>query len=177
MKINGIEIDQSWTLFLDRDGVINKKIDDDYVKKIEEFEVIPGALETITECYKVFGRVIIVTNQRGVSRGWMTANDVNAVHNHFEQLLAEKGGKVDAIYFCPDANGSPNRKPAPGMAYQAQKDFPEIDFSKSIMVGDSVSDMEFGCAVGMTNFFISEKEIEVNKIKARLTSLQQLLSI
>ncbi len=152
-------IDQSWTLFLDRDGVINKRLVDDYVKIWEEFEFLPGVKEAINKLSKMFGRIIIVSNQQGVGKGLMTEDDLKEIHSKMITEIEEAGGCIDAIYYCPELkeNNPECRKPMPGMALQAQKDFPEIDFDKSIMVGDSPSDMEFGIHLGMVTVFVGEE--------------------
>lgn len=140
------KIDRSWTLFLDRDGVINIKRDKDYVKSLREFEIIPGIPESIATLSKIFGRIIIVTNQQGIGKGLMTEEDLNQIHSYLLKKVRQKGGRIDAIYYSPhlEQEGSPMRKPGIGMALQAQKDFPEIDFSRSIIAGDSGLDLEFG---------------------------------
>jgi histidinol-phosphate phosphatase family protein len=154
-------IDKSWTLFLDRDGVINVRFPGDYVKCVAEFEFLPGAKEAIAEFSSLFGRIIVVTNQQGISRGIYSHEDLDTIHAHMKSEIAKAGGKIEAIYYAHQlaAENSPMRKPGTGMALQAKKDFPEIDFSKSIMIGDSVSDMEFGKSAGMKTIFMSDEEI------------------
>jgi D-glycero-alpha-D-manno-heptose 1-phosphate guanylyltransferase len=150
-------IDKSWTLFLDRDGVINKKIENDYVRNPDQFEWLPGVKESLLKFSKLFGRIIIVSNQQGVGKGRMTKEDVELIHEQIIKTISSMDGQIDRIYYAPQLKeeNSPMRKPGIGMALQAKKDFPEIDFSKSIMVGDSVSDMEFGKRAGMKTVFIS----------------------
>jgi len=150
--------DTSWTIFLDRDGVINQRRVGDYVKSIDELVFLPGALQAIKHFSKIFGRVIIVTNQQGIAKGLMSSEDVQQVHDFLRKQVEEIGGKIDGIYFCPDwAYKSPNcRKPHPNLALQAQKDFPNIDFRKSLMVGDMASDIEFGQGLGMMTVWIRE---------------------
>lgn len=156
MAIPFKHIDRSWTLFLDRDGVINRKIDNDYVRNPSQFEWLPGVLDALAYFTTRFGRIIIVTNQRGVGRGLMTIEDLESVHRVLLNEAKKHNGNVDAIYYCTDVTdeGSTHRKPMPGMAYDAQADFPEIDFSRSIVAGDSGSDMAFGKAVGMYTVLI-----------------------
>ena len=151
---------QEWTLFLDRDGVINHRIIDDYVKRIEDFEFLEGAIEAIVEFRKHFRYIFIVTNQQGVGKGLMTKNDVEEIHNFMIAEIEAKGGKIDAVYFCPELKNTNSkcRKPEIGMALQAQKEFHGVDFSKSIMIGDSISDMEFGKNAGMHNIFIDAQK-------------------
>lgn len=156
MNWSDLQIDKSWTLFLDRDGVINKKIDGDYVRNISQFEWLPGVQDALVTFSARFGRIIIITNQQGVGKKLMTHEDVELIHDYILQTAMEHGGKIDAVYFAPQLKGenSEFRKPNIGMAKQALKDFPGIVFSKSVMVGDSMSDMEFGKNAGMKTVYI-----------------------
>ncbi|MDR1793032.1 MAG: HAD-IIIA family hydrolase [Bacteroidales bacterium] len=152
----GRQITPQWTLFLDRDGVINQRIIGDYVKKQEEFVLLERVKEAIDILSGIFGLIIVVTNQQGIGKGLMTEKDLENVHQYMQQLLDYK---VNKIYYAPAlaSENSVLRKPNIGMALQAQKDFPQIDFSRSIMVGDSVSDMLFGVNAGMKTVFLSSK--------------------
>jgi D-glycero-alpha-D-manno-heptose 1-phosphate guanylyltransferase len=154
-------VDKSWTLFLDRDGVINRKIDNDYVRDLSQFEWLPDVKETLAKLSRQFGKIIIVSNQQGVGKKLMTVKDVETIHDYIIKTIHDFGGRIDRIYFAPQLKeeNSPMRKPGIGMALQARKDFPEIDFSKSIMVGDSVSDMVFGKAAGMKTVFITHGKV------------------
>ena len=144
------------TLFLDRDGVINRHRPDDYVKTWEEFEFIPDILESLAAWNKQFKHIVIVTNQRGVGKGLMSEETLLEIHKRMVEEIERNGGRIDKIYYCTDTNNdSPNRKPNIGMALQAKADFPDIDFSKSVMVGDSESDMEFGRRAGMKIIYIN----------------------
>ena len=150
-----------WTLFLDRDGVINRRIVDDYVKRWKDFEFLPGVLESFPIFTKNFKHIFIVTNQQGVGKGLMSSEAVESVHRKMLSEIEAQSCKIDAIYFCPSlaADNSPRRKPNPGMAHQAKQEFPDIDLSKSIMVGDSPSDIEFGINAGMKTVFIGNREL------------------
>ena len=154
------KIDRSWTLFLDRDGVINKKLDGDYVKTIDEFEFLPYALEAIKLFSSRFHRVVIVTNQQGISKRLMTEDDLHKVHQHLLQEVQNFGGRIDAIYHAPQLaeENAIMRKPNIGMALQAKEEFPSIDFKKSIMVGDSISDIEFAKNANMFAVLIGQSE-------------------
>ena len=149
-------IDQSWTLFLDRDGVINKLIEDGYVKTQSHFEFQSGALEAIRLLSCVFGKILIVTNQRGIGRLLMTGDDLDEIHSFMLKEIENAGGSIDKIYYCPHLveDDCDCRKPKTGMPLQAKKDFPDIDFNKSIMVGDTRNDMIMGQKLGMTTVFI-----------------------
>jgi D-glycero-D-manno-heptose 1,7-bisphosphate phosphatase len=161
-SLNNLHIDKSWTVFLDRDGVINKKIDDDYVRNIQQFEWLADVREAVEKLTAVFGRIIIVSNQQGVGKGLMRKEDVESIHHHIVESVKSYGGKIDNIYYAPQikAENSEFRKPNIGMALQAKKDFPEIDFNKSIMVGDSISDMEFGKKARMKTVFILNGKLD-----------------
>ena len=152
-------IDKSWTLFLDRDGVINKKLEADYVKTWSEFEFIEGVKEAINYFLKHFGKIIIVTNQQGIGKGLMTEQDLQTIHNKMLNQLKCCDAVIHAIMYCPHL-ASDNcicRKPNIGMALKAKELFPEIDFSKSVMIGDSLSDIEFGKNAGMHTILIENK--------------------
>ena len=147
-------------IFLDRDGVINRKIDNGYVRSWSDFIFNKGVFEALYNLRQEAQFLIIVTNQRGIYKGLMTEEDLHDIHDRMLEELKSNHIFIDAVYFCPDDNGSPNRKPAPGMALQAKKDFPEIDFKQSIMIGDSISDLEFGAALNMKCVWISQSEDE-----------------
>jgi D-glycero-D-manno-heptose 1,7-bisphosphate phosphatase len=143
-------VDKSWTLFLDRDGVINNEKHLQYINTWEEFEFYPGALEAIKLFSQKFGRIFIVTNQRGVAKGVTKLEDLKTIHKNLLQSIKEAEGKIDRIYYCADMEDtSQHRKPNTGMGLQAKKDFPEIEFPKSVMIGNTLSDMEFGRNLGV----------------------------
>ena len=111
--------------------------------------------ETIKLFNEKFNRVIIATNQRGVGRNLMSLADLDAVHQKMLSAIKDKGGKIDAIFYATSINNDdPIRKPNPGMALKAKDQFPEIDFSRSIMIGNNISDMEFGRNSGMYTIFL-----------------------
>lgn len=153
--ITGIKPDKSWALFLDRDGVINIEKQNDYIHHWDEFKFYDGVVDAIAELSLVFGKTIIVTNQKGVGKGVTKLENVKSIHDNLLQSVLAAGGKIDAVFFCPDVeNDSPNRKPNTGMAIQARDMFPQIDFEKSLMVGNNLSDMEFGRNAGMKTAFV-----------------------
>ncbi len=152
--------DKSWFVFLDRDGVINKKITDASVLKPDDFKFVEGVKESIKWFSDSFARIFIVTNQQAVGDGKMTKKDLEDVHEKMLGEIRSSGGNIDKIYFCttPDNTWSYCKKPSPGMAVKAKKDFPEIDFRKSIMVGDSLNDMKFGKRMKMITVFIGNEK-------------------
>ena len=137
------------TLFLDRDGVINKKLEGRYVRFFEEFSFMPGAITAISKLSQVFQYIIIITNQQGIGKGLMTEIELDLLHKQMIHELKKKGGKIDAIYYCVDlASKKCNcRKPGTTMFENALKDFPKIDIMKSYMIGDSDSDIQAGNAM------------------------------
>lgn len=158
-------IDKSWTLFLDRDGVINHEKYDDYIHNWEEFEFYEGVKEAIAVFAGKFHRIIVITNQRGIGRGLTKLEEVNRIHVNMKQAIEMVGGRIDAVYFCQDVDdSSPNRKPNPGMGLQAVKDFPEIDLTKSIMIGNTKSDMKFGRNLGVKTIFLPTTRPDVDLI-------------
>lgn len=173
-----ITIDQSWTLFLDRDGTINKRIIGSYVKNIKEFEFLPDALEGIHLLSSMFDTIVIVTNQQGIDREIMTHEELAQVHNHMMDGITNANGRIDQIYYCPHlAVYDPVcRKPNPGMALQAKEDFPTIDFQKSIMVGDTESDMQFGKRLGMITVLILDGTNAELEADLKIDSLKNLAS-
>jgi D-glycero-D-manno-heptose 1,7-bisphosphate phosphatase len=143
-------VDKTWTLFLDRDGVINQEKIDDYIHTWEEFKFYDGVKDAIKIFTKKFGRIFIITNQRGVAKGVTKMEDLELIHKNMLKEIEEAGGKIDKLYYCIDADpASPNRKPNTGMGLQARADFPEVNFSKSIMIGNTMSDMQFGRNLGV----------------------------
>lgn len=153
-------IDKSWTLFLDRDGVINQKIDNDYVKKIKDFKFLDGVLEAISFLSNKFGKIIIVTNQQGVGKGLMSLNELNKIHKFLKKEVKTNGGQIDDIFIAPqlENENSSYRKPNIGMANLAKEKYPNINFNKSIMVGDSLSDLKFAQNLNMNFIYISNDE-------------------
>lgn len=144
------------TVFLDRDGILNEKMPEgQYVTRWEEFHVLPGVPEALRRLNEAGLRVVVVSNQRGIARGLSTAADVDSIHAKFAQLLASSGAHIDAFFICPhDKNQCDCRKPLPGLFHQAVARFPEIAGATSIMIGDSLSDIEFGRRLSMETIFV-----------------------
>lgn len=170
------KVDKSWTLFLDRDGVINYEKENDYILNKDEFVFYPYVLDALQILNIIFGSIVIVSNQKGVGKKLMSLNDLNDIHKTMMQQVNASGGRIDKIYFCTDLdNNSFNRKPQHGMALQAKADFPAIDFSKTIMVGNKLSDMQFGRNAGVSTVFVAtthpETEFPHPFIDARFENL------
>ncbi len=159
-----MSIKHNRVLFIDRDGVINVRLIDDYVTKIEQFQFLPGVLEAIAAFSKLFDRIFIVTNQQGVAKGLMTEDDLKKIHAHMLAQIEQNGGNIDAVYYCHHhkLDNCECRKPKNGMFLQALKDYPDIKDSIYYMVGDTKSDMGFGKNIGATNVMIANSDSELN---------------
>jgi D-glycero-D-manno-heptose 1,7-bisphosphate phosphatase len=144
------------TVFLDRDGILNRKMPEGrYVTSWSEFELLPAVPESIARLNRAGLRVVVVSNQRCVALGLCTSADVDAIHCAFQNLLNSRGAHVDGFYFCPHDERQCNcRKPPPGLYEQAAGDFPEIAAEASAMIGDSLPDIEFGHRLGLLTIFI-----------------------
>jgi histidinol-phosphate phosphatase family protein len=157
------QIDTSFTLFIDRDGVLNHEKFEDYILNWKEFQFYDTTIEALAILSPLFNKIILVTNQKGVGKGVMSVADLETIHFNMLQAINKGGGRIDQIFYCPDLdNDSYNRKPNPGMAFQATEKYPEIDLSKSIMIGNRISDMGFGRNAGMNTVFLSTTHPEID---------------
>jgi len=130
-----------------------------YVTAWQHFEQLPGVSKAIAALNHAELRVLVVTNQRGIALGLYTAADVEHIHRQLQQQLAPHGAHIDGFYFCPHDKRECNcRKPLPGLFEQAQSDFPEINPATSVIIGDSLSDIEFGLNLKMQTIFIDGTE-------------------
>ena len=138
------------TLFLDRDGVLNRHILGDYVRTSQMWEWMPGILPALARWSGKFKHIVLVTNQRGVGKGVMTDAQLAQVHAYMMQGVLEAGGRIDLILACTSVSEEdPRRKPNPGMFYEACSLFPDIDAKSSVMLGDAPSDAAFAKNCGM----------------------------
>ena len=144
------------TIFLDRDGVLNKKMPEgSYVASLADFRLLPDVPEAIGLLNRAGFRVVVASNQRGIALGLYTVADVEAIHAALQGSLKAQSAHVDAFYFCPHDKGQCKcRKPLAGLFEQAAADFPSISAATSAMIGDSLSDIEFGHRLGMLTVLI-----------------------
>ncbi len=147
-------------LFLDRDGVINKEIN--YLHTIEEFEFIPEIFD-ICRFYSHHGfSIFVVTNQAGIARGYYSTGDFLKLNEWMLSQFENKGVHIEKIYFCPhhpEITGPCScRKPNPGMILNAAGEF-EIDLTRSLLIGDKISDLEAGYNAGISNCFLIDEMI------------------
>lgn len=162
-------------VFLDRDGVINKKaLEEDYIKNWDEFEFLPGVKEAIKKLNEEELLVIIVSNQRGIAKGLMTEDDLNNIHAKMKEELREAGAKIDGIYYCPHdvADHCDCRKPKPGLLLKAAEEW-SIDLNQSWMIGDKESDVEAGKKAGCKTILVedtSQSSCSVEALKPDLVA-------
>jgi D-glycero-alpha-D-manno-heptose 1-phosphate guanylyltransferase len=143
------------TLLLDRDGVINRLRQGDYVKTIEEFEWLPGVKQALKIAAEKFKGIYVMTNQRGVGRGLMSMDALNEIHTWMCRVISDAGGRIDGVYVCTAvSDDDPRRKPNTGMFADLLRDHPEVEAEKTIMIGDSASDREFARDSGISFFII-----------------------
>jgi D-glycero-D-manno-heptose 1,7-bisphosphate phosphatase len=135
-------------VFLDRDGTLIEE--KDYLHKPEEVVLYPGATEALQKLRDAGFKLFLVTNQSGVGRGYFTLADVEKVHTHLANLLAQHGVKFERIYVAPEAPDQPSRgrKPSPQFLFDARDEF-GIDLSQSYMIGDKLIDLECGWNAGV----------------------------
>lgn len=159
------------TIFLDRDGVINKKPPEgDYIKHWGEFVFLPGAVEAIALLTRRGYKIIVITNQAGIGRGRMTAGAVEEIHQNMTKELKKNGGRIKAIYVCPhppEAN-CPCRKPKPGMLLQSAREH-GIDLGTTFFLGDDEKDILAGRQAGC-------KTVRITEENSLLSAVQSLLS-
>lgn len=169
-------IDSNWTLFLDRDGVINIENPLQYINTWEEFVFHEGVKEALRIFVSRFKYILVVTNQRGVAKGVTKKEELDRMHHHMMEAIKIAGGNIDKIYYCTELEDThPNRKPNPGMGLQAKIDFEFIDFSKSVMVGNNLSDMEFGRNLGCYTIFLPTTTTGISTSDARIDAVYNSL--
>jgi len=146
-------------VFLDRDGTVNEDVG--YPSSFEQIKIFPYSFEAIKKINKAGLLAIIVTNQSGIARGFFTEKDLLKIHEKMQEVFIQHGAHFDAIYYCPHyslkTSGSSNickcRKPLPGMAQKAAKEF-NIDLKRSYMIGDKVEDILFGINIGAKSILV-----------------------
>ncbi len=137
-------------VFLDRDGVINRLHMGKYVTKWEEFEFLEGALDAVTALAASDFKIIVITNQSAINRGFITEYELEVIHEHMTDSIEKAGGRIDSIYHCPHAphEECTCRKPEPGMFEKAIGNH-DIDVTGSWFIGDFQSDEEAAARVGL----------------------------
>jgi D,D-heptose 1,7-bisphosphate phosphatase len=158
MENQCLNIKMNKAIFLDRDGIINIERKD-YVKSVKEFVLIEGIFDVIKSIKDKGYLVIIITNQSAINRKIINKNDLEKIHNFLFKQAEKQNIIIDGIYFCPH---TPNenckcRKPKPGMILKAAQEF-QIDLEKSVMVGDSETDIEAAQRAGCRGVLVKEAD-------------------
>jgi D-glycero-D-manno-heptose 1,7-bisphosphate phosphatase len=168
-------------VFLDRDGVINQAPPNEgYVTRCSELVLLPGVPEAIRQLNEAGIKTIVITNQRGISQGLYTHEELAHIHLHLQQLLKAEGAHLDAIYYCPhDRDCRICRKPEIGLFQQAFAEFPMISPATSVMIGNSPGDMQAGRRAGTHTILIAEAAeiVEQENIDAVATSLPEAVGV
>jgi D-glycero-D-manno-heptose 1,7-bisphosphate phosphatase len=143
-------------VFVDRDGVINRKLPEgEYIGCWNDFHLLPGVESAIATLNRSGCRVIVITNQRGIALGLYTEADVEIIHTRLQECLAIHHAHIDAFYYCPhDKDQCDCRKPKTGLFERAFRDFPDASPANTIVIGDSISDIEAACRMGLPSIFI-----------------------
>lgn len=157
-----------YTIFLDRDGTLNP--DPGYINSPDQFELFPGVPEALARLKRAGARLIVVTNQSGVARGFLTRNDLDAVHRKLKRLLDVAGTSLDSIYFCPHHpdDGCGCRKPNRGMIDQAVEEW-GVNLDRSYLIGDHIRDIELAKRIGARSVLVTTGVIppeEAERLKA-----------
>lgn len=142
---------KQFSIFLDRDGIINQQLENDYVKSIPEFIFRPDFLDEIKYLSEITNYIVVITNQQGIGKKLMTEDSLQKIHAYMLSKTIALGGRIDAIYHCPhlkDENCS-CRKPKTGMIDQAILDFPLLKKDTILMIGDSPGDIEAAKSAGL----------------------------
>lgn len=165
------------TVFLDRDGVINRNAKPhEYISSPEKFIMLPGAAEGVALLNKAGFQVFLATNQRGIARGLISVSDLDRIHSYMKALLAKEGAHLDGIYYCPhNENQCDCRKPGTGMLEKAARDF-KVDRNHCWMVGDKKSDVLCGKGFGAKTVLIgNENEFGADYLCRNLKSAAELI--
>ena len=143
-------------VFLDRDGVLNRKMPEGvYVAEWAQFAWLPGAVEAVVRMKRAGLTVIVVSNQRGIALGEISTMQLERLHDNMQDDLARNDARLDAIYYCPHDYGECHcRKPETGLFEEACKRFPQANAANSVVIGDSLSDIQAGRRLGMKTIFI-----------------------
>jgi D-glycero-D-manno-heptose 1,7-bisphosphate phosphatase len=151
-------------IFLDRDGTLNVKAPEgEYVTSPDELRLLPGVVEALALLRRMARRLIVVTNQRGIALGRMSPDDLERVHERLERLLGA-GGALDAIYHCPHHLASCDcRKPGIGMLTSAQRDFGLADLRRTVLIGDSITDLRTAAAAGAQSILVTTGAVEASR--------------
>jgi len=167
------------SLFIDRDGVINKRNFDGYITHITEFEFLPGVIEAFKILRPIFENIFIITNQQGVAKKLMRIEDLNSIHEFMLANLLAENIEIQEVYCCThlESENCDCRKPKTAFFEIATQKYQNINKEKSFMVGDTITDMMFGRNSGIKTVLITEeadiKQENINMIDYNYKSLYE----
>ncbi|MCA9736020.1 MAG: HAD family hydrolase [Gemmatimonadota bacterium] len=146
--------DGAWGVFLDRDGTLIE--DTGYPRRPQDVRLLPGAVDALRAFRALGARLVVVSNQSGVGRGWITPQEMEAVDDRFRALLADEGITLDAVHYCTDApdRATGRRKPGPGMLLEALAAL-VLEPGRSVMIGDKETDVQAGRAAGLATVLLA----------------------
>jgi D-glycero-D-manno-heptose 1,7-bisphosphate phosphatase len=161
-------------VILDRDGVINHD-SDAFIKTPDDWRPIPGSLEAIARLNHAGYQVVLATNQSGVGRGLFEVSALNAIHDRMHRALAQIGGRIDAIFFCPHAQDADCacRKPKPGLLEEIARRF-NVDLKGVPSIGDSLRDLQAAAAVGAAPILVLTGKGELTRSAGDLPASTQI---
>ena len=153
------------TIFLDRDGTLNE--DTGYVTSPENLTLLPGVVDSVARLNQSGSRLVLVTNQSAIARGFMTVDDLHLIHQKLQKELEGGGGWLDGIFFCPHHpdDACACRKPSPGLIHQAVEEL-KVNAAQSYVVGDKHIDMLLAQAVGSIGVLVMTSEFSQEAVKA-----------
>jgi heptosyltransferase-2 len=170
-QTNQTNILSGYTIFLDRDGTLNP--DSGYIRSSDQFELFPGVAQALSKLKQAGARLIVVTNQSGIARGFFSVGDLDAIHAKLRRLLDEAGVSLDAIYFCPHHpdDSCDCRKPRTGLIDRAVLER-QIDLGRSYLIGDHVRDVELAKCVGSRSILVTTGAVLPQQVEGLKTSGQ-----
>jgi heptosyltransferase II len=163
-QTNQTNILDGYTVFLDRDGTLNE--DPGFLKSASELKLLPGVAPALARLKAAGARLVVVTNQSGVARGFLTLKDLEAIHARLEGLLEQSDAPLDAIYFCPHHpdDGCRCRKPATGMINRAVSEL-HVDLRKAYLIGDHANDIQLAKAAGVKAILVTSGKVDRNALQ------------
>lgn len=165
-------------VFLDRDGTVNEEVH--FLSQPDQIELLPTVASTISKLNQSGIAIVVVTNQSGVARGYIPEKQLDVIHTRLSHLLAEQNALIDGIYYCPhhptEGIGQYHvdcdcRKPMPGMLLRAAREL-NLDLSRSLMIGDRISDLEAGANAGCQTALVRTGYGQVASVTINLPSVR-----
>lgn len=158
-------------LFLDRDGTIN--VDTGYTYRIDDFRLIDGIIDLCRVAVNAGYKIIVVTNQSGIARGYFSCDDFAVITAYMKKLFLQEGIEITDVFFCPELSG-PDRKPESGLFFKAKNKY-DLDMAQSVSVGDRERDIEAALNAGVGKNFLLDTTIKQSKATAVVQTLKEVI--